>query len=70
MLLQQNRQVAYASTCLTETEVRYEQIEKELFAIVFACNKFRQYIYVKPNIITNTDHKPLIRIIKKPLKEI
>ena len=70
VLLQQNRPVAYASKCLNETEVRYAQIEKEMLAIVFACKKFRQYIYGKPNIIIHTDHKPLIRIIKKPLNDI
>ena len=70
VLLQQDRPVAYASKCLTETEVRYAQIEKEMLAIVFACKKFRQYIYSKPNIIIHTDHKPLIRIIKKPLNDI
>ena len=41
-----------------------------MLAIVFACKKFRQYIYGKPNIIIHTDHKPLIRIIKKPLNDI
>ena len=60
----------HLSTFLTETEVRYAQIEKELLAIVFACNKFRQYIYGKPNIIMNTYHKPLIIIIKMPLNDI
>ena len=70
MLLQQNRPVAYASKCLTETEGRYAQLEKEMLAIVFACKKCIQYIYGKPNIIIHTDHKPLIRIIKKPLNDI
>ena len=32
VLLQQNRPVAYASKCLTETEIRYAQIEKEMHA--------------------------------------
>ena len=41
-----------------------------MLAIIFACKKFRQYIYGKPNIIIHTDHKPLIRIIKKPLNGI
>ena len=70
VLLQQNRPVAYASKCLTETEVRYVQIEKEMLAIVFACKKCRQYIYGKPNIIMHTDHKQLVRIINKPLNDI
>ena len=70
VLFQQNRPVAYASTCLTKTEVRYAHIQKELLAIVFACNKFTQYIYGKQNIIIHKYHKPLISIIKKPLNDI
>ena len=70
--MQENRPVAYASKTLTETEVRYAQIEKEMLAIFFACEKCRQYIYGKPHIYIyiNTDHKPLIRIIKKPINYI
>ena len=70
VLLQQNRPVAYASKCLIETEIRYAQIEKEMLAIVFACEKFRQYIYGKAKISIHTDHKPLIRIMQKPLNDI
>ena len=70
VLLQQGKPIAYASKALTETEIRYAQIEKEMLAIVFACNKFRQYIYGKPNIYINTDHRPLVRIIEKPLNDI
>ena len=44
VLLQEGKPIAYASKALTETEIRYAQIEKEMLAIVFACNKFRQYI--------------------------
>ena len=69
-MLQEGIPIAYASNALTETEIRYAQIEKEMLAIVFACNKFRQYIYGKHNIYINTDHRPLVRIIEKPLNDI
>jgi hypothetical protein len=68
VLLQNNLPVIYASRALTETEKNYAQIEKELLSIVFACQKFHQYIYGKKIIIEN-DHKPLESILKKPLNQ-
>lgn len=64
--LQNGKPVAYASRSLTETEQRYAQIEKELLSIVFATSKFHQYIYGK-HITIETDHQPLVTIVKKPL---
>jgi hypothetical protein len=68
VLLQNNLPVIYASRALTETEKNYVQIEKELLSIVFACQKFHQYIYGKKIIIEN-DYKPLESILKKPLNQ-
>lgn len=65
-LLQEKPPIAYASRSLTAAEKNYAQIEKELLAIVFACNKFHQYIYGK-QVEVQSDHKPLEAIIKKPL---
>ena len=64
--LQEGQPVAYASRTLTDTETRYAQIEKELLAVVFACSKFNDYIYGKP-VTIETDHQPLVTIIKKPI---
>ncbi|GFO20541.1 polyprotein [Plakobranchus ocellatus] len=44
-LLQEGRPVAYASRALTECETRYAQIEREMLAIVFAAERFSNYIY-------------------------
>ena len=45
-LLQNGQPVAFTSRTLTDTEQRYEQIEKECRAIVFACDKFDYYILI------------------------
>ena len=39
-LLQVGRPVAFSSRVMSQTEQNYAQIEKELLAIVFACEKF------------------------------
>ena len=66
-ILQQGQPVAYASRALTPTEERYAQIEKELLAIVFACERFEPYIFGREEVNVETDHKPLEVIVLKPL---
>ena len=66
VLLQEGRSVAYASRSLTQTEQNYTQFKKELYVIVFACEKFHQYIYGKC-VHVQSEHKPLESILKKPL---
>lgn len=58
--------VCYASKSLNKTERDYAQIEKELYAIVFGCKKFHQYIFGR-DVIVYTDHKPLEAIFAKPV---
>ena len=60
--------VDYASRAMTSTENNYAQIEKDLFNIIFACKRFHQFIYWTP-VKAETDHKPVVNIIKKPLNE-
>jgi len=68
VLLQQQsgrwRPVAYTSRAMSETEQRYSQIEKEALRIVWACEKFSDYIIGKP-VDLETDHKPLIPLLSK-----
>ena len=67
-ILQNDRPVAYASRSLTPTEKYYAQIEKELLSVVFALERFNQYVYGK-HITVFTDHKPLIPLMKKPIHD-
>ena len=66
-LLQDGCPVAYCSRAMTQTEQNYAQIEKELLAVVFACEKFNHYIYARKNVAVESDHKPLETIFKKPI---
>lgn len=62
--LQDGKPVAYASRTLTQTEIRYAQIEKGLLAVVFACYTFYDYICGKP-VTVETAHQPLLTIHNK-----
>ena len=64
--LQYENPVAYASRALTEDESRYAQVEKELLAATFTCQKFHDFTYGREAII-ETDHKPITAIANKPL---
>ena len=66
-LMQNGQPVAYASRALTPAETRYAQIEKELLAIVFACDRFEAYVYGRGLVNIESDHKPLEPIFSKPL---
>jgi hypothetical protein len=69
VLLQDSKPVAYASRSLTETECNYPQIDKELLAVVFGCERFHNYLYGRA-VHIQTDHKPLVPIMGKPLCKI
>ena len=53
---------------MNETQQRWAQIEKELFAVLFACKRFYQYVYGKP-VTVESDHRPLEFIFRKPLSQ-
>ena len=57
-LIQDEGPVAYASKAMNETQQRWAQIEKELFAVLFAHKRFHQYVYGKL-VTVESDHRPL-----------
>jgi transposase InsO family protein len=68
-LMQEGQPLEYGSRSLTETESRYAPIEKEMLAIVWAVERYHQYTYGNFTTVYS-DHKPLERIMMKPLKEV
>ena len=66
-LIQNGQPIAFAIRALTDPETRYAQIEKEMLAVVFALQKFDQYVYGRP-VTVQSDHKPLAAISNKPLQ--
>jgi hypothetical protein len=70
VLLQNGQPVAFASRALSTTEQNYAQIEKECLAIVFACERFDQYLHGRDKITGQTDHKPLETIVKKLIHQM
>ena len=56
------RPVAYASRAMSSTEQRYAQIEKEVLAITWACQRFNNYL-LGLHFHIETDHKPLVPLL-------
>ena len=58
--------IASASKSLMDAETRYANIERELLAIVFACQRFSTYLLGR-SFIAESNHKPLEMIAMKNL---
>ena len=65
-LFQNGHPITMVSNALSNAQISYVVIEKELLAICFGCQKFHDYIFGK-NTLIETDHKPLIAIMNKPV---
>ncbi|CAC5383571.1 unnamed protein product [Mytilus coruscus] len=63
VLLQKELPIECASRALTTSQKNWAQIEKDLYAIVFGCERYHQYAYGM-TIEAETDHKPLEAIFK------
>lgn len=61
--------VSCASRKMNHHEINYSQSEKEMLAIYYSTQKFHNFIY-NAVVDVQTDHKPLIAIMKKPICKI
>ena len=59
--------MAFASRALSRIEQNYAQIEKECLAILFAAERFSQYLLGRSMVTVHTDHKPLVPIFSKSI---
>lgn len=69
VLLSKGQPIAFASAALSPNKQNWAQIEKEMYAIDFACEKFHYYIYGR-HVKVNSDHEPLESIFKKGINQI
>ena len=53
--------VTFASRTLNRSEINYSQIEKEALGVIYACEKFRQYVLGSEFVLRN-DHLPLRKL--------
>ena len=65
-LVQESKVIAFASRALTDTEEGYANVEREMLAVVVACEKFHSYIFGK-KFTAESDHKPVEMIHLKNL---
>ena len=66
VLIQDGKPVRFHSKALTPAEANYSNIERELLAVLFACEKLHTYTFGRKTTV-HTDHKPLQNILLKPI---
>ena len=69
VLIQHDRPVMFISRRLTDTEMRYSQIEREFLGIVYALYRFKSFICGK-TVLVETDNKPLISFFKQDIDKL
>ena len=61
--------ITFASKSLMDVETRYANTERELLAIVFACQCFSTYL-LRRSFVAESDHKPFEMIAMKNLVNV
>ena len=59
--LQNGHAIAHTSRSLTQAEEHFSQIEKELLAVVFGCERCNYYVYGQ-SVVVESDHKVFVPI--------
>ena len=67
-LLLDGKPFSFSSRSLIDAETRYCNLEREMPAVPWADNHYRQYVYGRRFKIVS-DHSPLQRIIKKEIRD-
>ena len=57
------KRVTLASRYLSNTEKNYHDIEVEMLAVTWGCEKKSKYLHGLPRFTVETDHKPLVPIL-------
>ena len=68
-LIQDQKPIAFASKTLTDTKSRYANIERELLAVVYGCERFHTYLFGR-SFVAESDHKALESIQMKNLVSV
>ena len=66
VLMQAGKPIALPSKSPSECETRYANIERDMHAVVFGCERFDTYVY-GTRFTVESGHKPLDMIILKNL---
>lgn len=69
VIMQDGHPIAYASRTLSKSEQRWAEIEKQLLAIVFACQRFHFYLYGR-EFTVESDHRPLETLVKRDIDNV
>ena len=69
VIVQNEHPVANASRTLSKSEQKWAQIEKELLAIVFACQRIHYFLYGR-EFTDESDHKPLETLVKRDINDV